>query len=71
MLTCLVIAGSLWIGDDTQMFPTQGTYYFLKIRDSINVYTENGRVTSFPIPKDLNGDNIKEVFANACAPMVE
>lgn len=71
MLTCLVIAGSLWIGDDTRMFPTQGPYYFLKIRDSLNVYTSHGRVTSFPISKDQKGNSIKELFANICAPMVE
>ena len=30
MLTCLIVAGSLWIGDDTRMFPTQGAFYFIK-----------------------------------------
>jgi len=66
MLTCLILAGSLWIGDDTRMFPTQGTYYFLKLRDSLNVYTENGRVTSFPVPKDMNAETISEVIINVC-----
>jgi hypothetical protein len=67
MLTCLIVAGSLWIGDENKMFPTQGLFYFHKFKDSIKVYSHNGsRYGSFVIPKNLKGETIMEVFEN-CA----
>ena len=74
MLTCLIVAGSLWIGDDTRMFPTQGAFYFIKQRDVIIIYdnAKRTRTASFLIPKNVKGDTIKEVFENCNnAPMVE
>ena len=46
MLTCVIIAANLYIGDALRIFPTQGNYYFLKQQHSIVVYTETKRISS-------------------------
>ena len=63
MLTCLVIAGSLWIGDANILYPTQGTYYFHKFQQIVRVYNKDGsRMGSFDIPESIKSDTISEVF---------
>tara|TARA_B110000495_G_C22633366_1_gene376568 strand:- start:153 stop:368 length:216 start_codon:yes stop_codon:yes gene_type:complete len=65
MLTCLVIAGSLWIGDESKMFPTQGAFYFHKFQQTIKIYGVGGdRHGSLIIPKEYDGDTIMKVFNN-------
>jgi len=65
MLTCLIIAGSLWIGDEQIMFPTQGSFYFHKFQETIKIYGKGGdRHGSFVIPKEMRGETITEVFEN-------
>ena len=67
MLTCLIVAGSLWIGDEKIMFPTQGSFYFHLFQDTVKVYGIGGpRHGSFVIPKEIDGETIAEVFEN-CA----
>lgn len=64
MLVCLVIAGSLWIGDEKLMYPTQGSFYFHKFQDTIKIYGNGGdRYGSFVIPKEFKNENtISGVF---------
>ena len=62
MLTCVIIAANLYIADTQKLFPTQGNYYFLKIQDSIVVYTETKRISSMSIPKEFQADTVHEVF---------
>ena len=63
MLTCLVIAGSLWIGDINILYPTQGAFYFHKFQQTVRVYGTNGdRYGAFVIPKSMNADTLGEVF---------
>jgi len=63
MLTCLVIAGSLWIGDINILYPTQGTFYFHKFQQTVRVYGTTGdRYGAFVIPKSMNADTLGEVF---------
>ena len=65
MLTCLVLAGSLWIGDYNKMFPTQGAFYFHKFQDTIKIYGVGGdRHGSFVIPREMRGETIMNVFEN-------
>jgi len=62
MLTCVIIAANLYIGDALRLFPTQGSYYFLKQQQSIVVYTQTKRISSLSIPKEFQADTIDEVF---------
>jgi len=65
MLTCLIVAGSLWVGDESRMFPTQGSYYFHRFKETIKVYGADGaRYGSFIIPKEFDGETIMTVFKN-------
>jgi len=70
MLTCVIIAANLYIGDALRIFPTQGSYYFLKQQHSIVVYTETKRISSLSIPKEFQADTIQEVFT-VCAANTE
>lgn len=62
MLTCVIIAANLYIADTKKLFPTQGSYYFLKQQHSIVVYTETKRISSLSIPKEFQADTVHEVF---------
>tara|TARA_B100001093_G_C26027912_1_gene676692 strand:- start:15 stop:239 length:225 start_codon:yes stop_codon:yes gene_type:complete len=63
MLTCLVISGSLWIGDANIMFPTQGTFYFHKFQQNIRVFASGGsRHGGFIIPDEFDAETIGGVF---------
>ena len=67
MLTCVIIAANLYIADTQKLFPTQGSYYFLKQQDSIVVYTETKRISSMSIPKEFQADTVHEVFTLCAA----
>jgi len=63
MLKCVIIASSLFLGDEARMFPAQGSFYFHKFQDSLKVYGANGtRYGSFVIPKKMQAETIEEVF---------
>ena len=62
MLTCLVIAGSLWIGDMNILYPTQGSFYFHKFQQTVRVYGPDGRMGAFVISKDFDAPTLGEVF---------
>ena len=63
MLTCLVISGSLWIGDANIMFPTQGTFSFHKFQQNIKVFAPGGsRHGGFIIPDEFDAETISGVF---------
>tara|TARA_Y100000385_G_scaffold268616_1_gene305834 strand:- start:2030 stop:2248 length:219 start_codon:yes stop_codon:yes gene_type:complete len=64
MLTCLVIAGSLWIGDMNILYPTQGAFYFHKFQQTVRVYESGGRMGAFVIPKSMDAPTLGEVFEN-------
>ena len=63
MLTCLVIAGSLWIGDYNKLYPTQVAFYFHKFQQVIKIYGAGGnRHGSLTIPKEYKAESIAEVL---------